>query len=173
MNLYEETAKKKEDGLKGGVLGRKTTGLLGRRNDEEMTPSSDNSDKDSGGSSEDLDEQSVADEVIDPEAAAVVLRELSKLCIFKNFGDLEDTISMMSHRSHDNIGYVRSPLIECASIGSPDSDRQGDLMSGVQAEDEEEDGVTSSDNGLISPSPDFEDVSDEMGIPLHGVELLG
>ena len=106
------------------------------------------------------------DEVIDPEAAAVVIRELSKLCNFKNFteDDEDETLSKMSHRSHDNIGYVRSPLIECASLEA-ESNKEGDMLYAADedvSDDEDRDGLL---------NPDLEAVSDE-GIP-HGVELLG
>lgn len=179
LNLYPGTSEKKMADRKG-VLTKKTNEnteiaaeLQGNNEEDQEFPPSivDSSAKGAGESDELEDEQSVADEVIDPEAAAVVLRELGRLCIFKNFSDEEETVSIMSHRSHDNIGYVRSPLIECASLAAPDSEEQGDLPHGAEAAEEEERVMSSDDDGLLSP--DFEDVSDEMGIPIHGVELLG
>ena len=48
---------------------------------------------------------------MDPEV--VVLRKLNKLFTFKTgSGDENNTPSKLSYRSHDNIGYMRSPLIE-------------------------------------------------------------
>lgn len=62
----------------------------------------------------------MADEVLENEAAEAVLRELTKICALQAAqgyeGDDQDVISKLSHRSHDNIGYVASPLLECNSL---------------------------------------------------------
>lgn len=67
------------------------------------------------------DSQSVADEVFDSVAAEAVLRELTKLCALQiaqpsdEDDGQDDVVSRVSHRSHDNIGYVASPLVQRAS----------------------------------------------------------
>ena len=127
--------------------------------------------------SEELDEHSVADEVVNPEAAAILLRELGRFCTtFKNFTNAEDdeeSVMQMSHRSHDNIGYVRSPLIECASL-EPDSVEKTDDDDVLMNVDAMVEVLSSEDDGLLGP--DFaEDVSDDErgGHLAHGVEPLG
>jgi hypothetical protein len=85
-----------------------------------------------------------------------VLRKLGELLTYQmGSGEERYTPSKLSHRSHDNIGYMRSPLIEGFSSDQDDK----------TLEEEE----LSSEDYLVGD--DFEDTSDE-GIP-HGAELVG
>ena len=78
------------------------------------------------------DSQSVADEVFDSVAAEAVLRELTKFCALQiaqpsdEDDGQDDVVSRVSHRSHDNIGYVASPLVQRASNQGDSSTTMGD-----------------------------------------------
>ena len=70
----------------------------------------------------------MAEEILDQEAAIAVLKELSKMCAFQvvssqDDDDDQDILSKKSHRSHDNVGYVASPLIDSFEVqGTDDMD---------------------------------------------------
>ena len=68
---------------------------------------------------------------IDPRVTEAVIRQLGKYCAVHIAQDAsEEEIddddeaceSRLSHRSHDNIGYVASPLIDTQSLHDPDDE---------------------------------------------------